>query len=93
MEGVEEEVNVQANVSSILTHSLALVSMNPAPLPLAHSSPVLAGTSLSSFRSHLFPATIFTGSRAPASFRVSSSMEIRSAKCARLESEADEVIS
>lgn len=52
---------MRANVSSILTSNLALVSMKPQPRLRAHSSPMEAGTCLLSWRSHLFPATIFTG--------------------------------
>ena len=51
----------QANVSSIFTISLALVSIKPQPRCLAHSSPSLEVTLLASFRSHLFPATIVIG--------------------------------
>ena len=54
-------VHLRANVSSILTISLALVSMNPHPLLLDHSNPCLEVTLLSDFKSHLFPTTILTG--------------------------------
>lgn len=55
------DCHIQANVSSILTISLADVSMKPQPRDRAHSQPVLLLTTLASFRSHLLPATIMTG--------------------------------
>jgi len=62
--------NIQAKVSSMLTISLAEVSMKPQPRDLAHSQPVLLLTILESFRSHLLPATIMTGGiRHPSSRR------------------------
>jgi hypothetical protein len=54
-------LSLQANVSSIFTISLALVSINPHLLLRAHSRPVRLLTTRLSFRSHLLPATIFTG--------------------------------
>src|SRR5271170_3403117 len=56
-----KEGDRQAKVSSIFTISRALVSINPQPLALAHSRPCRELTTLASFRSHLFPATILTG--------------------------------
>lgn len=52
---------MSANVSSIFTSSLALVSMKPQPRFRAQSSPMAADTCLLSCRSHLLPATILTG--------------------------------
>ena len=66
--------NLRAKVSSILTISLALVSMNPQSLPRAHPNPWRLETCLASFRSHLLPATILTGCTPPESCRCSHSM-------------------
>lgn len=71
-----QEGDSQANVSSMLTMSLALVSMNPHPFFLAHSSPVCALTTRAACKSHLLPATILTGGTLPLSMRFSSSMSI-----------------
>lgn len=60
-------LNVHAKVSSMLTISLALVSMNPHPCFRAYSRPSRAETVLASFRSHLFPAMILTGGGIPTS--------------------------
>ena len=53
--------DLQANVSSMFTISLALVSINPQSLLLAQSSPILLLTTLASFKSHLLPAMILIG--------------------------------
>ena len=64
----EGKKHSRAKVSSILTISLALVSMNPQPLLLAYSNPCLLLITLPSFRSHLFPATSLTGCTPPVSY-------------------------
>ena len=53
--------NLRANVSSIFTISLALVSMKPNLCCLLQSSPSLAATCLMFCKSHLLPATMQTG--------------------------------
>jgi len=71
---------ISSNVSSTLTFSLALVSMKPQPLLLAHSNPSRLVTILASFKSHLFPAINLIGGTAPRSSLVSASIFIMSKK-------------
>jgi hypothetical protein len=73
----------RAKVSSMLTISLALVSMKPQRLFRAHSSPSAALMTRPDDRSHLLPATSFTGGTLPWSILFSSSMSIISVKYSR----------
>lgn len=88
-----EIVDVRAKVSSIFTISLALVSMKPHLRRRAHSKPSFALICRCPCKSHLFPATIFTGGVFPLSIRFSSSMSIISMKYSSASSEFGDVMS
>jgi hypothetical protein len=94
-EGISKN-NLHANVSSIFTTFLALVSINPHPCLLAHSSPVWLLTCRFPAKSHLFPATILTGGGNRASVssaRASASMSISPMKWFSASSESAFVMS